>query len=47
VKGILVIPLEHQTLDDVRHQLALALAPVLRQAMKDATLKVLVDHQPG
>lgn len=47
VKGVVSIPLEDSALDEVRTPLALAVTKVMRKAFQDATLKVLVDRQPG
>jgi hypothetical protein len=47
VKGIVSIPLEDASLDGVRAELALAITRVMRAAYRDATLKVVVEQQPG
>ena len=47
IKGLVSIPLENEALDGVRQELALAVTAVMRRAVRDASLKVLVDHQPG
>ena len=47
VKGIVSIPFEDPVLDEVRKPLAIAITKVMRKAFQEATLKVLVDRQPG
>lgn len=47
IKGLVSIPLENEALDGVRQELALAITSVMRRAVREASLKILVDHQPG
>jgi hypothetical protein len=47
VKGVVSIPLDDPALDEVRKPLALAVTKVMRNAIREASLKVLVDRQPG
>ena len=47
IKGILSIPLEDPSLDGVRKELAIAMTRVVRRAYREASLRVLVEQQPG